>query len=176
MRELTLNGFLKKYLVDLSGKKSENLSNLAYEADHNNPRLKEPLVLYAYFCKEPTTVKRQFANSSLYEEFCLFLKKFPKKEDAINYLSQTSQIDNYRKVYKSFISKRDRHKQEDALKKALQEEVLSVLNNKKISAYKLLKEECLNLNKGNFYAFLRGNTSCITVSSAYNVVKYLNQL
>ena len=176
MREITFSGFLKKYLEDLSGQNGENLSRLAEEADKGNPRLKEPLILYAYFCKQPQTVKRQFANSSLYKEFCDFLEKFKNKEEAMNYLSQENPLNNYRKVYKSYLSKRDRNKIENDLKNDIREEILSVLNNKSVTAYSVIKEQSLNLNKSNFYAFLRGNTGCLTVSSAYNVIKYLNRL
>lgn len=176
MRELTFGGFLKQYLADLSGKKGENLSWLAKEADNGNPRLKEPLILYAYFCKEPQTAKRQFANSSLYKEFCDFFQKFKSKQEAIKYLNEYKPFDNYCKVYKSYLSKRDRKSFEEDLKSDIREEILSALNNKKVTAYSVIKEEALNLNKSNFYAFLRGNTGCLTVSSAYNVIKYLNRL
>lgn len=176
MRELTFVGFLKQYLADLSGQKGENLSRLAKEADNGNPRLKGPLILYAYFCKEPQTAKRQFANSSLYKEFCDFSQRFKSKQEVINYLNEDKPFDNYCKVYRSYLSKRDRKSFEKNLKSDIREEILSVLNNKKVTAYTVVKEKDLNLNKSNFYAFLRGNTGCLTVSSAYNVIKYLNQL
>lgn len=176
MRELTFGGFLKKYLVDLSGQKGENLNFLAKEADNGNPRLKEPLILYAYFCKKPETAKRQFANSSLYTEFCDFSQKFKSKQEAMKYLNEDKPFDNYCKVYKSYLSKRDKKNFEKDLKSDIREEILSALNNKSVTAYSIVKEESLKLNKSNFYAFLRGNTGCLTVSSAYEVIKYLNQL
>lgn len=175
MRELTLGGFLRGYLNDLSNENSENLSYLAEKADTENPRLKEPLLLYAYFTKEPKTVKRQFANSSLYKEYCDFLENFPNKDTAIEYLKEESSLNNYRKVYKSYISKRDRYKAENDLKEDIRQEVLSLLKIKGISAYALLKEQSLELNKGNFYAFLRGKTDCMTLSAVYNVFKYLKR-
>ena len=176
MRELTFGGFLKKYLVDLSGQKGENLSYLAKRADNENPRLKEPLILYAYFCKEPQTVKRQFANSSSYKEFCDFSQRFKSKQEAMKYLNEDKPFDDYCKVYKSYIAKRDRKNFEKDLKSDIREEILSALNNKSVTAYMVVKEESLNLNKSNFYSFLRGNMGCLTISSAYNVMKYLNRL
>ena len=173
MRELTFSGFLRSYLNDLSNENSENLSRLAEKADAENPRLKEPLLLYAYFTKEPKTVKRQFANSSLYKEYCVFLEIFPNKEATIEYLKGDSSFNNYRKVYKSYLSKRDRYKAENELKENIRCEILSLLKSKGIAAYSLLKNESLGLNKGNFYAFLRGKTDCITLSTAYKVFKCL---
>ena len=176
MRELTFSGFLKRYLQDLSGLNGENLRLLAEKADSDNPRLKEPLILYAYFAKEETTAKRQFANSSLYEELCVFLKKHKNKEEAIKYLRKKTQIDNYQRVYKSYISKRDKYKSELALKKDIREEILLELKNKGISTYSVAMEKKLNLNKTNFYSFLRGKMDCITLSSAYNILKYLKEI
>lgn len=176
MRELTFCGFLKKYLQDLSGQNGENLRILAKKADSGNPRLKEPLVLYAYFTKEEETAKRQFVNSSLYEEFCDFSKKYKNKEEAIEYLSQKAQTDNYRKVYKSYVSKRDKYKSEAALKKYIREEILLELKNKGVSAYSVAMAKNLKLNKSNFYSFLRGKVDCITLSSAYNVLKNLKEI
>lgn len=176
MRELTLGGFLKKYVNELSYQKSENLSRLAMEADTINPRLKEPLLLYAYFTKEPKTAKRQFSNSSLYKDYCEFLKNFPDTQAAIKYLSENSSLNNYRKVYKSYISKKNRYKAESKLKDSIRQEILMTLKEKGITAYEVIKVESLELNKGNFYAFLRGKSNSINTYSAYNVLKYLNEL
>ena len=69
--------------------------------------------------------------------------------------------------------KRDRYKAEIKLKEDMRQEILSLLNSEGIAAYVLLKEHALRLNKGNFYAFLRGKTDSMTVSAIYDVLKHL---
>ena len=46
MRKLTFEGFLKQYVVELSGVQTASVHKLA-DCMTENPRLKEPLFLYA---------------------------------------------------------------------------------------------------------------------------------
>ena len=46
MRKLTFEGFLKQYVVELSGVQTASVHKLA-DCMTENPRLKEPLYLYA---------------------------------------------------------------------------------------------------------------------------------
>lgn len=49
MRELTFRGFLAQYVKQLSAEKTNSLYKLAAEAGSSNPRLREPLLLYAVY-------------------------------------------------------------------------------------------------------------------------------
>ena len=49
MRELTFRGFLKQYVFSLSSLNTYGLYKLTAEAATTNPRLREPLFLYALF-------------------------------------------------------------------------------------------------------------------------------
>ena len=46
MRKLSFEGFLKRYVVELSGVQTTNVHKLA-DCLCENPRMKEPLFLYA---------------------------------------------------------------------------------------------------------------------------------
>ena len=60
MRELTFRGFLTQYVKQLAAEKTNSLYKLAAEAGSNNPRLREPLLLYAvYTQKERFCFKQQ---------------------------------------------------------------------------------------------------------------------
>ena len=176
MRELSFNGFLRKYIDELSYQGGENLCKLALEADTNNPRLKEPLVLYAYFAKGTVTAKRQFSASTLYYDYCEFLTNYPEPKAAIEYLKDSSIPDSYQKVYRSYISRRDRQKHDNEFKDSIRIELQTLLNKKKMTAYELLQVQSLKLNKGNFYAFLRGKTDSMSTNDVYRVLKYLKNL
>ena len=47
MRELTFEGFLRRYVRELSAQDTLDVSKLAQEAQQEKPRLREPLFLYA---------------------------------------------------------------------------------------------------------------------------------
>ena len=49
MRELTLKGYLAKYVRALSGENTLNIRALAKEAVNDDPRLMVPLLLYAVY-------------------------------------------------------------------------------------------------------------------------------
>ena len=52
MRELTFRGFLTQYVKQLSAQETNSLYKLAAEASSNNPRLREPLFLYAVYSQK----------------------------------------------------------------------------------------------------------------------------
>lgn len=176
MRELSFNGFLRKYIDELSYQGGENLCKLALEADTRNPRLKEPLVLYAYFVKDSITVKRQFSDSTLYYDYCEFSTNYPEPKLAMEYLKRGSIPDSYQKVYRSYVSRRDRQKYDNEFKESLRVEIQTALRDKNVTAYELLQVQSLELNKGNFYAFLRGKTNSMSTNDVYRVLKYLKNL
>ena len=52
MRELTFRGFLTQYVRQLSEQETNSLYKLAAEAGSSNPRLREPLLLYALYSQK----------------------------------------------------------------------------------------------------------------------------
>lgn len=59
MRELTFRGFLTQYVKHLSVQETTSLYKLAKEASSTNPRLKEPLFLYALFSQKKMDCYKQ---------------------------------------------------------------------------------------------------------------------
>lgn len=52
MRELTFRGFLTQYVRQLAVEETNSLYKLTAEASSNNPRLREPLFLYAVYTQK----------------------------------------------------------------------------------------------------------------------------
>ena len=68
MRKLTFGGFLKKYVAELSGVQTASVHKLA-DCMTENPRLKEPLFLYAMTCNKVDLLLRHTATSAVAAEY-----------------------------------------------------------------------------------------------------------
>lgn len=62
MRKLSFEGFLKRYVVELSGAQTTNVHKLA-DCLCENPRMKEPLFLYALTFDKVNLLLRYTMNS-----------------------------------------------------------------------------------------------------------------
>ena len=65
MRELTFPGFLKSYVRELSLSHSTGVRVLAREAAERNPRLREPLYLYALFTGQIVLLQKSVRGTTL---------------------------------------------------------------------------------------------------------------
>ena len=65
MRELTFPGFLKSYVRELSLTHSTGVRVLAKEAAERNPRLREPLYLYALFTGQIELLQKSVRETAL---------------------------------------------------------------------------------------------------------------
>ena len=68
MRKLTFEGFLKQYVAELSGVQTASIHKLA-DCLSENPRLKEPLFLYALAYDKVELLLRYTANSTVAAEY-----------------------------------------------------------------------------------------------------------
>jgi len=68
MRKLTFEGFLKQYVAELSGVQTASVHKLA-DCMAENPRLKEPLFLYALTFDKVDLLLRYTANSAVAAEY-----------------------------------------------------------------------------------------------------------
>ena len=68
MRKLTFEGFLKQYVAELSGVQTASVHKLA-ACLNENPRLKEPLFLYALTFDKVELLLRYTANSAVAAEY-----------------------------------------------------------------------------------------------------------
>ena len=173
MRPLTFKGFLRSYLRDLSGSSSISLSKLIAQAEVDNPRLREPLFLYAFAAGKQ-------------EYFLHLTKEIPAFHDASqlahNYSWEklmsafeeqvTSLPERYQKVYDSYRSKRDRFEHEDHTKTLMWKKIAKLKQQKGISNYRIYRS--LGLNPGNANAFLtHGDTSKLSLATTRKTLSFL---
>ena len=179
MRELTFPGFLKQYVSAVSLSGTSSIYKLSDEAVSANPRLREPLLLYALCTGKETLLLNAVKSKELREEY----KEIIKSSD-INQLNvdigQTSQYkntalpDRYSRVYKSYLTVKNKNNNEIFTKSLMRDRMIRLQKEKSISNYRIYTD--LGLNHGNINAYLKNNNcSKVSVGTARKMLEYLEQ-
>ena len=170
MRELSFGGFLDRYIRELSGFERIDIAKMAHAADTTMPRLKEPLVVYASLKRPKATVKKLFSNTTLSKEYeSYFSNQFDDSEEFFSKLP-----DNYKKLYRSYLSVKGKNDTEKQIKTLYRERILQLKENRSITDYRICKT--FGINNGNFHAFLyQGKTESISLDRIRSIYDYLSK-
>lgn len=158
---MSIECFTKRYLLDLSGQKSLSIHKLSLLANKDE-RLKNALILYCLLSgKERVLVK--------------YLKLDNDEKAAI--LSKTNVIKNqfekfdFEKIYLSYDRYMNKKHYEDEIKASIRENTLKVMEEKKITKYKIYKR--LNLNAGNINDYLtNGSVEKVSLSTSKKIYQF----
>lgn len=172
MRELSFLGFLKRYVRSLSLNNTYNLRKLAEEAAIDNPRLREPLFLYAVSSGKQERFVQAAQQVGLDRFYGSLLYSFDQ-ETMLRALAEKGTLPmGYEKVWHSYQSQKNRHTTDNDTKELIRRKVLALQGRHKISNYRIYTD--LKLNPGNLNAWLKhGDCGKISLSSARNVLKYV---
>ncbi|MCL2655036.1 MAG: transcriptional regulator [Coriobacteriia bacterium] len=170
MRKLSFKGFLARYLQELSGQNSLRLSHLARQAESENPRLREPLLLYAAVTGATHALLAALQDGKLKTEYS-YLLTLGNLENLLR--NDDNRLpERYRKVYRSYQSVRDRQNADDHTKQLMWRKVRGLQEKKRVSNYRVYTD--LQLNPGNANAFLKhGDTSKLSLNTAREMLRYL---
>jgi hypothetical protein len=175
LRELTFNGFLSQYVRVLSRDDTLKLYKLAAEAAEVNPRLREPLLLYALSVNKTAVLLRATKHPQLHEEYVRVLLRLASNTEraGLNPESCSHMLpERYRKVYRSYLSVRDRKEHDKHTKSLLYQRIKKIQVKKQVSNYRVYKD--LQLNPGNVNAFLKhGDVSKVSLTTARRMLEYL---
>lgn len=172
MRELTFQGFLKNYIKKLSISNSLDFNKLVLEIQ-KNPRIKEPLYLYSVVSNKQTRLKQLLESNVDYINF----KHMIINHNLYDLLdSNKSSLKNeYIKVWKSYISKRNKLQSTNHTKQLILNKVIEYKELKNISNYRIYTD--LNLNHGNINAWLKhGECDKVSLDTARKVLKYIEEV
>jgi len=173
MRELTFRGFLKQYVRALSLSGTNGIYQLSAEAASNNPRLQEPLFLFALFTGREQVLLKATKSPELRGEFDGLLEKYDVQSMATALQDEDPSLpNNYLKVYRSYHSvKRQRHN-DDHTKNLIRKRVLRLQQEKQTSTYRIYTD--LAINSGNLHSFLKhGDCTKISLKTAHRVLEYM---
>ena len=176
MRQLTFKGFLKKYVHSLSYSQTNSIYHLVEEALAENPRLREPLFLYALFSEKSHTLLNAARHTDLFSEYEEILSRFGI--ETINQAlanDSTSLPERYRRVYKSYLALRDRTHADNHTKILMHNRIVRLQNEKGISTYRIYKN--LGLNHGNTSAFIKhGSCEKLSLENTRRILAFVESL
>ncbi len=173
MRELTFQGFLQKYMRDLSEQNTLNLFKLTSEAASKNPRMREPLLLYALLADKSDLLLRAAKDKKLHAEYADVMNRFDKRQMVSALQSQSRKLSpEYLKVWKSYLTEKNRTVTDNRTKELMWNKISRLQNEKRVTNYRLYTD--LKLNPGNLNAYLKhGDSSKLGLDTTRKVLQYL---
>ena len=173
MRELTFRGFLTQYVKQLSAEKTNSLYKLAAEASNNNPRLREPLFLYAVYSQKEKVLLQATKESALYAEYDRLVSLY-KADRMTELLEQASPLlpAEYHKVWRSYQSRKNRGQADEHTKELMWQKVKRLQEKNGVTNYRIYTD--LKLNPGNLNAWLKhGNSDKVSLETARKTLRYV---
>ncbi len=175
MRRLTFPGFLDRYVRELSAENTGALYSLAREAVHANPRLREPLFLYALSTGRERTLSKAVKGTALEAEFEQIQSRY-SYPDLLKALQAVpcDLREGYQKVWRSYQSEANAYERDSRVKALMRMRILALQKEKGISTYRICRD--LNLNTANVNAWIKNDDGRkISLPSARKVLEYAEQ-
>ena len=176
MRELTFRGFLKQYVRSLSIANTCSLYKLAAEASSDNPRLREPLLLYALFSGKEKVLLTATKSTELRREYFEILERhgWQEMEQALRN-NEPTLPEGYAKVYRSYKYAKNRNKNVAHTKSLIRDKIIRLQCEKNITNYRIYTD--IRINHGNMNAFLKhGDCSKVSLETARKAIAYMQRL
>ena len=173
MRELTFRGFLTQYVRQLSVEKTNSLYKLAAEAGSSNPRLREPLFLYAVYSQKEKALLQATKVPTLYMEYQRMAALYTA-EAMTELFDQASPLlpAEYHKVWRSYQSRKNRGQADEHTKELMRQKVKRLQVQKGVTNYRIYTD--LKLNPGNLNAWLKhGNGDKVSLDTARRTLRYV---
>ena len=168
MRQLSFQGFIRSYVRSLSFCDSTNIRKLAAEAASDNPRLREPLLLYA------DSVRRTALLRSAHKELSAYYGPLLERDDLTELLSRGELPPEYGKVWATYLSLRDRPAAAAQTKEWMRRKLLRIASEKGITNYRIYTD--LHLNPGNVNAWLKhGAGEKVSLDTARRMLEYVSK-
>ena len=173
MRDLTFRGFLTQYVKQLSAEETNSLYKLAAEASSNNPRLREPLFLYAVYSQKETVLLQATKEPALYAEYDRMASLYTA-DRMTELFEQASPLlpAEYHKVWRSYQSRKNRGQADEHTKELMRQKVKRLQKKKGVTTYRIYTD--LKLNPGNLNAWLKhGNGDKVSLETARRTLRYV---
>ena len=153
MRKLTFEGFLKQYVTELSGVQTASIHKLA-NCLHENPRLKEPLYLYALVFDKVNLLLRYAKDPVCLAEYERLSNRYSREQVLALLQNQSAELsEGYLKVWRSYCSVRDAALADNDTKELIHRRVVEIQQKKHLTNYRIYAD--LKLNPGNVNAWLK---------------------
>lgn len=171
MRRLTFKGFLESYVMELSYMGTCSISKLVNELD-DNPRLREPLLLYAYLSKMLRGIEKK--DAEFYEAYqCICRKLGDYEQESFLLLEKIESLSyDYKKIVTSYMYERTKVERDNHTKLLMRKAIIEIQEEKGITNYRIQKE--LKLNYGNMNYFLKnGSVEKLALETVREMLNYV---
>ncbi|WP_165055687.1 MULTISPECIES: helix-turn-helix transcriptional regulator [unclassified Adlercreutzia] len=172
---LTFRGFLLKYCQELAGAQTSSLKKLFAIAKQGRPRVFEPLLLLALCDHREGYLMKQAVGSSVFETYRSMTASFHQSGLALErFLDTLPERSRYKRPLIAWRAENARKQTNRQTLQRVADSLAMLLEQKGISR----AEACriTGLNKGNFYAFLKGDASKLSRSTAMRAYGTLRSL
>ena len=173
MRELTFKGFLARYVKQLSRSDTNSLYKLAEEASGDNPRLKEPLLLFALYSGKQTVLLQATKDQNLLVEYQKMVSLYSADQMTRLFEDNSSVLSNgYHKVWRSYQSQKNKGQSDDYTKELIRQKIKRIQEEHGVSNYRIYTD--LKLNPGNVNAWLKhGIADKVSLDIARRILDYV---
>lgn len=176
MAELTFEKFLKKYVRQLSEQNTISILRLADEASGNNYRLREPLLLYAMVSGQSEKLLCATKDATLYKEYHGILTIYLKEQVMTILADGTDELpENYHKVWRSYVSVRDRSLGEKETIGLVRDKILRLQAEHEIPVAEIRDAIALSASKYNRW-LVHGDCSAVTLAEARSALNAVTDL
>ena len=173
MRELTFRGFLTQYVRQLSVNETNSLYKLAAEASNGNPRLREPLFLYALYAQKQGVLLLATKDPSLRADYDGLVSRYTVAS-MTELLEQASPVlpVEYHKVWRSYQSRKNKWQADNHTKELMRQKIKRLQLKSGVTNYRIYTD--LKLNPGNLNAWLKnGDSEKVSLETARRVLRYV---
>ena len=173
MRALTFSGFLAQYVKQLAAEETNSLYKLAAEAGSNNPRLREPLLLYAVYTQKEKVLLQATKEPNLRMEYQRMVTLYSADMMTEMFEQASPELPaEYHKVWRSYQSRRNRGQVDEHTKELMRLKVKRLQAQKGVTNYRIYTD--LKLNPGNLNAWLKhGYSDKVSLETARNALRYM---
>ena len=158
-------------MAELSGVQTASIHKLA-DCLQDNPRLKEPLYLYALAFDKTTLLLRYTENNECLAEYEQLSNRYSLEQTLVFLQNQSTELpEGYLKVWRSYCSVRDAALADNDTKELIHRRVVEIQQKKHLTNYRIYAD--LKLNPGNVNAWLKHNDSSkMSLDCARQIYKY----
>ena len=163
---------MTQYCQHLTQLRTRSLKLLFAKVVKDSPRAAEPLLLLA-LCQGRAAYLLKLASETPYEaDYRSLASHFNASGKSLeDFLSSKAAPSRYQKIYSSFLSETGKLLRDRSVLKQLVPQLNFFIAKQGISRYRIAED--LGLNKGNLYAFLKGNVDKMSRETAMRVYRYL---
>lgn len=168
---LTLKGFLRGYVRELTGLETDSLKRLLEATLNSAPAAEEAVMAFAAAQGKAAYLAKLAKGTRLEEPYREASERIDQSTDLESFFVDAGSTERYRKVWLAYCAKKDAIKADRRAILLMRDKTLEAMAATQHSIYGVCKE--LGLNQGNVYAYLnKGDASKVSRATARRIMEF----